>query len=154
MLVAIEPATTGQFIRHGAARHLTPPTVGQFRPTVEPTVEPTVALAATLAAWLELLERPVALAPPLLHSGQRWGQPTSALPGRSPPSGATAMLDKQDYGNPPANTGVSVAITATAQRQILRRLGPQPRLVRSGRRTCARQGDRVALAQQKSWRRL
>ncbi len=68
VLAAIEPATTGQFTRHGAGRHLTPPTVGEFRPTVEPTV----ALAATLASWLELFGRPVALAPPLLHTGQRW----------------------------------------------------------------------------------
>ena len=55
VLVAIEPATTGQFIRHGAGSHLTPPTVGEFRPTVEPTV----ALAATLASWLELFGGPV-----------------------------------------------------------------------------------------------
>jgi len=68
VLVAIEPATTGQFTRHGAGSHLTPPTVGEFRPTVEPTV----ALAATLASWLELFGGPVALAPPLLHTGQRW----------------------------------------------------------------------------------
>ncbi len=68
VLVAIEPATTGQFTRHGAGRHLTPPTVGEFRPTVEPTF----ALAATLASWLELFGGPVALAPPLLHTGQRW----------------------------------------------------------------------------------
>ena len=69
VLVAIEPSTVAQFIRHGAAKHLTPPTVGEFKPTIEPTV----ALAATLASWLELFGRPVALAPPLLHTGGRWG---------------------------------------------------------------------------------
>lgn len=68
MLVAIEPSTVAQFIRDGAAKHLTPPTVGEFKPTVEPTV----ALAATLASWIELIDWPVALAPPLLHTGQRW----------------------------------------------------------------------------------
>lgn len=68
VLVAIEPATTGQFIRNGAGSHLTPPTVGEFQLTVNATV----ALAATLASWLELIARPVALAPPLLHTGQRW----------------------------------------------------------------------------------
>jgi hypothetical protein len=64
VLVAIEPSTVAQFIRDGAARHLTPPTVGEFKPTV--------ALAATLASWIELIDWPVALAPPLLHTGQRW----------------------------------------------------------------------------------
>jgi len=68
VLVAIDPATTSQFIRHGAGSHLTPPTVGEFRRTVEPSA----ALAATLASWLDLFGRPVALAPPLLHTGQRW----------------------------------------------------------------------------------
>ncbi len=37
VLFAIDPSTTEQFIAHGAARHLTPPRVGQFKPTVEAT---------------------------------------------------------------------------------------------------------------------
>jgi len=57
-----------QFVRHGAAAHLAPPTVGMFRPETEPAV----ALAGTLAAWIELYDRPVSLAPPLLHTGGRW----------------------------------------------------------------------------------
>lgn len=69
VLVAFDPASTEQFIRHGAATHLTPPKVGEFTPAVEPTV----ALAGVLAYWLDAFERPVALAPPLLHTGTRWG---------------------------------------------------------------------------------
>jgi len=68
VLVAIEPSTTEQFIRHGAGRHLSPPTVGEF----ELAVEATVALAGTLASWLEHFVGPVALAPPLLYAGDRW----------------------------------------------------------------------------------
>ncbi len=68
VLVAFDPSTTEQFIRHGAAKHLTPPKVGEFRPAIEPTV----ALAAVLAYWLDAFERPVALAPPLLYTGERW----------------------------------------------------------------------------------
>ena len=49
---------------------LAPPTVGMFRPETEPTV----ALAGTLAAWIELYDRPVSLAPPLLHTGGRGGR--------------------------------------------------------------------------------
>ena len=68
VLYAIEPATTEQFIHHGAGRHLMPPTVGDFKPAVEPTI----ALAGTLASWLETFVRPVQLAPPLLYTGGRW----------------------------------------------------------------------------------
>ncbi len=68
VLSTFDPAATDQFIRHGAAAQITPPTVGMFRPTTDRVV----ALAGTLAAWLELQTRPVALAPPLLHSGGRW----------------------------------------------------------------------------------
>jgi hypothetical protein len=68
VLVAIEPSTTEQFIRHGAGRHLRPPAVGEFRPAIEPTV----ALAGTLASWRELFRRAVVLAPPLLYTGERW----------------------------------------------------------------------------------
>ena len=68
VLVAIGPSTTDQFVRRGAGTHLTPPTVGAFKPTVEPAI----ALAATLASWLELFERPALLAPPLLYTAGRW----------------------------------------------------------------------------------
>ena len=68
VLVALEPSTTQQFIRHGAGSHLSPPTVGEFKPAVEPQV----ALAGTLASWLELFGHPVALAPPLLRTEGRW----------------------------------------------------------------------------------
>lgn len=68
VLVAFDPSTTEQFIRHGAAKHLTPPKVGEFKPAIELTV----ALAGVLAYWLEAFERPVALAPPLLYMGERW----------------------------------------------------------------------------------
>jgi hypothetical protein len=68
VLYAIEPSTTEQFIRHGAGRHLTPPTVGDFKAAIEPAV----ALAGTLASWLETFEWPVVLAPPLLYTAGRW----------------------------------------------------------------------------------
>jgi len=68
VLLAFDPAGTGGFIRSGAANHVVPPTVGTFQPKVEPAV----ALAGTLAGWLELYTDPVALAPPLLHTGGRW----------------------------------------------------------------------------------
>lgn len=68
VLYTFDPTATEQFVRHGAARHLTPPTVGAFLPTTESAV----ALAGTLAAWLELYPHPVTLAAPLLHSGGRW----------------------------------------------------------------------------------
>ena len=68
VLFTFDPGSTEQFIRHGAAAQLTPPTVGAFLPTTEPTA----ALAGTLAAWLELYTQPVALAPPLLRVGGRW----------------------------------------------------------------------------------
>ena len=59
-LFTFDPAATAQFVRHGAAAQIAPPTVGMFRPMTGPTV----ALAGTLAAWLELEQRPVPLAPP------------------------------------------------------------------------------------------
>ena len=68
VLFTFDPAATTQFVRHGAAAHISPPTVGMFRPMTDPAV----ALAGTLAAWLELQTGPVALAPPLLESGGRW----------------------------------------------------------------------------------
>ena len=68
VLFTFDPAATDQFVRHGAAAHIFPPTVGMFRPMTDPAV----ALAGTLAAWLSLQQRPVALAPPLLESGGRW----------------------------------------------------------------------------------
>ena len=68
VLYAIHPSGTAQFVAHGAARHLGPPTVGQFLPAVEPQI----ALAATLAGWLEPFPRPVLLAPPLLYVDGRW----------------------------------------------------------------------------------
>ena len=68
VLFAFTPAATGQFVRHRAAAHLTPPTVGAFSPATEPAT----ALAGTLAAWLGLFARPVALAPPLIYTGGRW----------------------------------------------------------------------------------
>jgi hypothetical protein len=68
VLVAFAPAATEQFVRHGAAAHLTPATVGSFRPTTEPAI----ALAGTLALWLDIYAQPVALTPPLLHVGGGW----------------------------------------------------------------------------------
>jgi hypothetical protein len=68
VLYAIEPSTTEQFVRHGAGRHVMPPTVGDFKAAIAPTV----ALAGTLASWLETFARPVVLAPPLLYTGGRW----------------------------------------------------------------------------------
>jgi hypothetical protein len=44
VLYAIEPSTTEQFVRHGAGRHVMPPTVGDFKAAIEPAV----ALAGTL----------------------------------------------------------------------------------------------------------
>ena len=84
VLFAFDPSSTGQFMRHGAAAQLVPPTVGMFLPTTEPAA----ALAGTLATWLDLYTRPVALAPPLLHGqggwrvadlGIEWDLPPSAL---------------------------------------------------------------------------
>ena len=68
VLVAVDPSTTEQFIRHGAGRYLSPPAVGEFKPSVAADV----ALAATLASWLNLFGRPVLLAPPLIYTGGRW----------------------------------------------------------------------------------
>ena len=68
VLFAFDPEATRQFVSHRAAAHLTPPTVGSFRPMTEPAV----ALAGTLAAWLESYAKPVALAPPLLRTGRSW----------------------------------------------------------------------------------
>src|SRR3954452_5517857 len=36
VLFAFAPAAAGQFVRHSAAAHLAPPTVGSFSPTTEP----------------------------------------------------------------------------------------------------------------------
>ena len=68
VLFAFAPSATEQFIRHGAASQLTPPTVGMFLPTTEAAV----ALAGTLATWLKLHAPPVELAPPLLYIRGRW----------------------------------------------------------------------------------
>lgn len=68
VLVAIESSTTGEFVHRDAGRHLTPPTVGEFKPTTKHTV----ALAETLIPWLERFPRSVALAPPLLYTLGRW----------------------------------------------------------------------------------
>lgn len=68
VLFSFVPAAAGQFVRHRAAAHLTPPTVGAFAQGTEPAV----ALAGTLAAWIGLYGRPVALAPPLIYTQGRW----------------------------------------------------------------------------------
>ena len=68
VLFAFAPTATEQFVRHGAAAQITPPTIGAFLKTTDPAVAP----AGTLADWLALHPRRVVLAPPLLYSGERW----------------------------------------------------------------------------------
>jgi len=82
VLVAFDPASTEQFIRHGAATHLTPPKVGEFTPAVEPTV----ALAGVLAYWLDAFEPPSRWLLPFCTQVPVGESPISALTGRWRPT--------------------------------------------------------------------